>query len=42
NECPTCHYSISHFYLDEINNQQSNECNKQKQKCQALLSNFYE
>jgi hypothetical protein len=41
NECPGCHYSISHFYLDEINNQQYNEMNR-KQNAQTLLSNFYE
>ena len=36
NECPGCHYSISHFYLDEINNQQNNEMNR-KQNAQTLL-----
>ncbi|CAH1768696.1 7716_t:CDS:2, partial [Entrophospora sp. SA101] len=40
NECPGCHYSISHFYLDEINNQQNNEKNR-KQNAQTLLPNFY-
>ncbi|CAH1769096.1 5608_t:CDS:2, partial [Entrophospora sp. SA101] len=40
NECPSCHYSISHFYLDGIN-QQSSKIVK-KQNAQTPLSKFYE
>ena len=41
NECPGCHYSISRFYLDGIN-QQNSKTVKKKNDAQTLLSNFYE
>ena len=40
NEWPGCHYSISRFYLDGINQQNSKIV--KKQNAQSLLSDFYE